>query len=159
MNESSSREQRNINVLKLKNQDIKTKYASGKVRVDIPGTEQEMTSNTILAVPSRLITREGVIPAKSITIKNYTQAGASGKLVSTQTVGLQNNMVDLDEALDFTISTEGGKMGASNNKAVARRPALTSNSEFGVAVNKPVAKTAAVPTTDLVALARTLLGR
>lgn len=163
-NEQNSREQRNINVLKLKSQDVKTRYASGKVRVDIRGTEDEMTSNTILAVPSRLISREGVTPAKSIKINNYTQAGAAGKLVSTQHVNLQRNMVDLDEAMNFTISTEGGKISANNiNKSIKNQhkptvePNQVNETDFGVTVDKPVKARAKRVDSDLVALAKALL--
>lgn len=160
MDERTSREQRNINVLKLKSQDIKTRYASGKVRVDVPGTEQEMTSNTILAVPTRLIAREGVTPAKSIKINNYTQAGESGKLIRSTTVGLQRNMVDLDEAMDFTLSTDGDKLKPTNNKTKKKQnPVETADSDFGRAVTKPARAKATDEKIDLVKVARALLGK
>jgi hypothetical protein len=118
-----------------------------------------MTSNTILAVPTRLIAREGVTPAKSIRINNYTQAGANGKLVSSTTVGLQRNMVDLDEAMDFTINTDGGKLNPVANKKRERdnQPQPADN-DFGYAVSRPSASKRQATPTDLVELAKRLLG-
>lgn len=171
MDNRDLRQQRNINVLQLKNQNIKTRYASGKVRIDVPGTESEMTSNTILAIPAALLAKEGVTPAKSIKIDNYTQAGVKGKKVSSTVVALQNNMVDLDEALDYTLKTDGGKLAPIKSKRksskvvaedfdiVPEKP-QQNDEEFGVAVKRPSGKKKlGPPSPELIALAKSLLAK
>lgn len=168
-NNSDLRQQRNISVLQLKNQNIKTRYASGKVRIDVPGTEAEMTSNTILAIPAALLSKEGVTPAKSIRIDKYTQAGSKGKRVGSTLVGLQNNMVDLDAALDYTLKTDGGKLAPIKSKRKSSKVVVEdydivpeklqqNNDEFGVAVKRPDKKKKLSPLTpELVDFAKSLL--
>ena len=170
MNQSlvEMRKQRNSSILNLKNQDVKKRYASGKVRIDVRGTEDEMTSNTILAVPSSLLVKEGVSLAKDITIAKYTKAGPDAELVDKTVVGIQSNMVDFDEALESVAKT-GVKMGArqanSNmDKQTSGMPQMPSTAttdaapEFGRVIKRATSANTVV-NKDLVAIAKTLLGR